>query len=391
MDRCLRLLMVLSFGALSLVGVAAASAQDASPEAETGGIPSGCTVVASGLNNPRFVALGADGTLYVTEAGNGGDEVMEMPGATPVEGGEEAGPPPTRGFTGQVSAIAPDGTQSVIADGLPSYGEGVGPTGIVVGDGVLWISTGGGAVAAGIEPLENEDSILSIDLATGDVTQIAELGSYEADNNPDGTDVNPNLYAMDIGADGQLYVNDAGGNTIYKVDPTTGDFALLGIVPAPELPEQPADATPVADEETEGPPQPVPTGLDIGADGNLYIVTLGAFIPGASTVFIAQADGTFVQVATGLSVGIGVTLGPDGALYVSQLASLTGEQPGPGNVVRIAADGSFETVVDGIAFPHGMAFDAEGNLYVVANSTTFGPPPSEPDGQVLRCDGIAAS
>lgn len=69
-------------------------------------------------------------------------------------------------------------------------------------------------------------------------------------------------------------------------------------------------------------------------------MTLGASIPGGASVLIAQADGSFVPVATGLSVGIRVTLGPDGSLYVSQLASLTGEAPGPGNVVRIGADGS---------------------------------------------------
>jgi hypothetical protein len=106
-------------------------------------------------------------------------------------------------------------------------------------------------------------------------------------------------------------------------------------------------------------------------------------------VLIAQADGTFVPAATGLTVGIGVALGPDGALYVSQLANFAGDQPGPGNVVRIGPDGTATTVVDGIPFAHGIAFDDVGNLYVVANSTVFGPPPEEPNGQVWRCEAIA--
>ena len=90
-------------------------------------------------------------------------------------------------------------------------------------------------------------------------------------------------------------------------------------------------------------------------------------------------------MASGLTLGIGVTLGPDGAIYVSQLASLTSpeEPPGPGNVVRIEADGTITPVVEGIPFPHGITFDDAGNLYVVAYSTAFGPPMGP--GQVWRC------
>ncbi|CAA9543865.1 MAG: hypothetical protein AVDCRST_MAG49-1238 [uncultured Thermomicrobiales bacterium] len=421
MRRFLRAVPAITVG-LSMVAtsVVATSAQgDATPGASPGALPAGCDVVAEGLINPRYVAVADDGTLYITEAGNGGDETVAPPepeeapqvAATPKDGeatpedgeatpegeegaaeGDEA-PPVTRGFTGQLTAVSPDGEQTVVADGLPSYNEGVGPTGIALGEGVVWISVGGAAATLGADPLENENSILAVDLATGEAAQVAELGSFELENNPDGTDVNPNLYGMDLGADGLLYVNDAGGNTLYSVDPATGEFALVGVVPGPALPgeaAQPADATPVADEEPGGEIQPVPTGLDVGADGNVYVVTLGALAPEASTVLIAQADGTFVDVATGLTVGIGVALGPDGELYVSQLATFVGEAPGPGNVVRIGEDGSFETVVDGIPFAHGITFDDEGNLYVIASSTAFGPPPAEPNGQVLRCDGIAA-
>jgi sugar lactone lactonase YvrE len=373
-------------------------AQEATPTDGEMALPAGCTVVADGLINPRFVKIATDGTLYVTEAGTGGDE--------PLEGGPEGeeGPPQTRGTTGQVTAISPDGTQTVVASGLSSYAEGAGPTGIVLGDGVIWVSIGGGAGFRGIDPLETENSVVQIDLATGEATVLANLGAFEVENNPDGTDVNPNLYGMDIGADGQLYVADAGGNTVYRVDPATGEFSLLGVVPGPQLPGGPeaeaspvegeevapeAESSPVAEDEL-GPPQAVPTGVHVGADGNVYVATLGAFIPGAAQVLIAQADGSFVDTgATGLSVGIGVALGPDGSLYVSQLATFTSETepPGPGNVVRIGPDGTAEIVVDGIPFAHGIAFDDAGNLYVVAYSTSFGPPMGP--GQVWRCDGIA--
>ncbi len=365
-------------------------------------LPEGCEVVADDLVNPRYVAIADDGTLYVTEAGHGGDEQLSPPEedveevvgspvveaieeATPAEG-EEGPPLGSRGYTGQVTAVTPDGAQTVLADGLPSYEEGVGPTGIALGAGVIWVANGGAAVALGADPLENENSVVSIDVTTGEVALVAELGSFEEANNPDGTDVNPNLYGMDLGADGLLYVADAGGNTVYQVDPTTGEFALLGIVPSPVAPggEAPdAEASPAAEEAL----QPVPTGLDVGIDGNVYVITLGALAPEASSVLIAQADGTFVEAATGLTTGIGVTVGPDGALYASQLtAGFAGEQPEPGNVVRIGTDGTAEPVLEDLPFPHGITFDADGNLYVVVNSTSFGPPLGP--GQVWRCEGV---
>ena len=241
-----RVMPWMTTGALVLgvvLGGASAAAQDATPEAGAS-LPENCSVVADGLVNPRYVAVADDGTIYVTEAGAGGDEAIAPPEgeeppqleATPGTEGEEAdgegaegegaeeGPPPpsTRGDTGQVTAVSPAGEQTVVADGLASYGGGLGPAGIVLGDGVIWVSVGGlaGFLASEegggleIEPLPTENSIVQIDLATGETTVLAELGSFEVDNNPDGTDINADLYGMELGADGQLYVADAGDNTV---------------------------------------------------------------------------------------------------------------------------------------------------------------------------------
>ena len=115
--------------------------------------PAGCVVIAEGLNQPRYLTVAADGTVYVTEAGDGGEEVLSAPVSpetgTPVvgEGEGDEGPPITRGTSGQVTAIAPDGTQTVIASGLPSDpGSELGRVGIVEDDGILTISVGGAAV-----------------------------------------------------------------------------------------------------------------------------------------------------------------------------------------------------------------------------------------------------
>ena len=389
------------------------AAQEGTPEA--GGPPgappppAGCEVVAEGLVNPRMVAIAEDGTLYVTEAGAGGDEpltppddeaaeaVVGTPGAELVEEGtpapseeegppvDEGGPPPTRGDTGQVTAVSPDGTQSVLATGLASYSFGSGPVGIALANGLVYVAVGGAAPSIGIESLPTENSVVSIDPASGEVTVVAELGSFEVDNNPDGADINPNLYGMDLGSDGQLYVADAGGNTVFTVDPAAGTFELLGTIPERPLPAElapPTDATPGAEAPAL---QAVPTALDVGADGNVYVGLLGE-PPGSAQVLIAQADGSFVEAATGLTAVTGVTLGLDGALYAAQLTT-DFEAFAPGIVVRIGEDGSAEPVLEGLATPQGIAFGADGALYVVTNTVAFGP--GEPQGQVLRCE-IAA-
>ena len=74
--------------ALSAPVLKVAMAQDAAtPVAEDAGmglppLPEGATVVAEGLFNPRFIAFGDDGTLYITENGVGGDEILPGPGGT---------------------------------------------------------------------------------------------------------------------------------------------------------------------------------------------------------------------------------------------------------------------------------------------------------------------
>ena len=376
-------------------------AQEASPVAEQGPglppLPEGATLVAEGLWNPRFIAFGDDGTLYITENGVGGDEVIGQPesgtgeleatpGATPVAE-EPAAPPSTRGYTGQISQVTADGAQSVIASGLLSYSDGVGPVGIALGAGEVYFSIGGAAVGAGFEPLPEENTVNRVVLETGAVEQIVDLGQYEVDNNPDGTDVNPNLYEIANAADGRLLVNDAGGNAVYTVDPASGEFELTAVIPT--LGKLPGGESAPAEAAER---QPVPTGIAVAEDGTTYIGLLNEMWPeGTPGLLQLMPDGTLEYVAGPFLFNVGITAGPDGNIYVSELFGMVegSDQPGPGRVIRVLADGTVEPVVEGVMMPHGTAFDADGNLYVAINSLMSGPGMAA--GQVIRIDGVAAS
>jgi hypothetical protein len=194
-----------------------------------GTVPGGCAPIATALTAPRFVAVADDNTVYVSEAGSGGTEALTPP---PGEGpGGPEGPPPTRGQTGQVTRIASGGARSVVASGLPSYAMGpaevAGPSGIVFAAGAIWLATGGpGPGAAVIPPLANENAVLRINPQTGAITNVADIGAVEKARNPDGLGIDSNLYGLALATDGNLYVADAGGNALYRVNPAGGQPAL---------------------------------------------------------------------------------------------------------------------------------------------------------------------
>ena len=199
----------------------------ATPEAGGGmpPLPEGATVVAQGLWNPTDITFGPDGTLYISESGVSGGGTPDETQATPDATGTPVPSAPMI-IPGQVTSVGADGTVKVIAEGLGSM------VGIAVSGETIYVSAGGGSVGSGFAPQPVENTVSAIDIATGTVTLLAELGPYEVANNPDGTDINPNLYGLAVDANGSIYVADAGGNTIYTVDPAAKTFALFTVVPS---------------------------------------------------------------------------------------------------------------------------------------------------------------
>lgn len=374
-------------GSLFGATLGAANAQDASPAAEAAmpPLPEGCAVAASGLANPRFAVV-SDGIVYVSLAGSAGDEsIFAIVGdGTP----QPAEPTTQYGASGSVIAIAADGTVSEVASGLPSFTFGtevVGPAGIDVADGVIYVATGGVGPATGTVPaVAGRAAVYSIDIATGEAKVVADLESFEMQNDPEPYAIDSDPYGLVVGTDGMVYVADAGGNDVLKVDPATGEITVLAVIPG--LPGQ--QANPARGDAMEI--DPVPTGLAWAPDGGLYVSTLsgGPFIPGTAVLFHVAMDGTVSQVADGLTMLGDVAVAPDGGVFGVTMSDNFLDPsgiPAAGSIVWIdPATGASTPVVTGIPFPNSIAFDAEGNGYITAMVSL--PAGTPAGGMVLKCD-----
>jgi sugar lactone lactonase YvrE len=363
----LRTLSLVLFLVASLLSPATASAQATAP--------GGGTIVASGLNNPRFISVASDGTLYVGESGTGGAEQFTAP--PPFGNGN-------RGMTAQIVRVRPDGTKSTVVGSLPSQQLGmelIGVKGIIQSGNDLLFNVG---YTFATTPEAYHSAVMRVPAGGGAATRIVDLGAVEKSANPDGLAIDSNPYGLAQAADGTIYVADAGANTIYAVNPTNGQatrVATLGPLSSP-MPN------PGRGNRMER--DPVPTSLTLGADNAIYVVTLGGFPFTPGTKVVKLQGGQVTDVATGLGPMVDVDFGPDGKLYAVEFGSFSlttqppGWAPGSGRVVRIGLDGSKEVVLAGLTAPNGLAFDTQGRLYVVENSNH--PVAAGTPGRVLRYD-----
>lgn len=333
-------------------------------------------VFMSGLANPR--SLNFDGnTLYVAEAGAGGTTLVF------------AGPEGDQyyGTTGGVSRRSLTGSQELYLTGLPSLAgtAGFGATGPHdVGfdnTGLLNIAIGLGADPAVRQapPLTNQalggwlGTVVqqNADFSVGEVVDISD---FEAINNPDGgvPDSNPFGLAFESGTD-RFFVTDAGGNTLLTVEgDTITDSVTFDSRPNP-LPF--------------GPPvyQPVPTGVAIGPDGDVYVAELTGFpfAPGEARIWridVGVSDPTPELVASGMTNLIDLAFGADGTLYALEHDSngLTNDGD-TGALLRINADGSHDVLLsDGLVTPTGLTVGPDGAWYISNNGL------SPTEGQVIR-------
>ncbi len=330
----------LSLAALLTVPV---FAQDATEEAPEGDMmmPPPANAITLGLSNPRGVAYDDDGNLYIAEAGSGGDLVFMNTDDGPV----------MAGFTGQVSMIAPDGTQSVALPSVLSFAFSDGQVlalerAYPAGDSMWLVINGFGRIPSASR---YDDAVMEIDTATGRVMNFIDMYANEVENNPDGADpIDSNVNDLAWDADGNLYIVDTGANTIFTWTEADG-----------------LEVFHVWKDNS------VPTALRFASDGSFYVGFLGAGLaPGAAKVEHWSADGSeLLDTFGGLTAVTDIALDAEDNVYAVQLFQM-GEQ-GPagdsGSVVMVSADG-VTTVADGLNFPFGLAQAPDGSWAVSVNS-----------------------
>ena len=330
--------------------------------------PGSGTLVMTHLANPRGLAWGPEGALYVAEAGRGGR-------ATPGPCFEFAGTV-CYGATGGVSRLW-HGRQERVIDDLPSYaqlnsGRAEGPNGISIhGRGGAYVTIG----------LENNPAVVRarapewaqfgrlVHIAPSALSRgegppdsrpawefAADLGQYELDRNPDCGDIDSNPFGV-LAEPGGVIVTDAGGNYLARLDASGGlsDFAVFWnntTVPGPGCP-------PTASRDF------VPTSIVVGPDGAYYIGHLNGLpiAAGSSSVWRMERGGTPEVFRSGFTWIISLAFDPNGNLYVLQHSDGPLTNSG-GSLIQVAPDGSRRTVVAGLQRPGGVVAGPAGDVYV---------------------------
>lgn len=213
--------------------------------------------------------------------------------------------------------------------------------------------------------------------ADGPDTVVADLASAELDHgNPDGVtfpvadalghQAGDPVYAINpyglLPEPSGIYVADAAANDLFRVQPN-GHLDLVTVFPNRLQTNE-----------------PVPTKVFAGPGNKLYVTLFYCINAQSSDALggIAEIrnDGDFHMVSFH-RLPISAAFGPDGRLYVLELADMYA--PGTGRVLRTTpkdyddydgrpiSDG--EVVIDHLDYPVDLAFDPQGRLVIVESGT----------------------
>ena len=323
-------------------------------------------VVMTGLANPRGLAVGPDGSLYVAEAGSGGS------GPSIISGNEE------EVFLGQTGAItrSRDSVQETVIAGLPSLAPvgGSGATGVhdlaFSAEGTLHAVLGFGADPTLRDTLPEAASLLgtAVSIEGGAATPLADLAAYERTQDPDADELNSNPYGIVALAGGGFAISDAGGNDILSVDPAGGIATLAVLAPA-------ANTLPF------GPPfyQAVPTGIAVSGNGAILVGELTGFpFPVGEADVLALEGSVLSSIASGFTNLIDVAVGADGVVYALELDSdsLIGPDT-TGSLFAVGPGGQTTPLYRDLSAPTALAVGPGGVIYVAENGL------SPVDGRVI--------
>jgi hypothetical protein len=322
-------------------------------------------VVASGLDNPRGLAFLPNGKLAVAEAGHAGALCL-APG--------ECG-----GLTGRIIAVNPrTGHATTLAAGFPSIGAPFAPFGLgglAVTGGRLYAIVGEnpqefGRPAKGCKGHRHARACLAtLRKVTREVgnfvavrslranhgwRSLARVGRFDfnyvrnhpqPDARPDG-----DPFGLIVRPSGGFYVVDAASNTLDSVS-VRGSTSVIQFVPGPPNHEPIPDAAPTCAART-------PDGaLDIGTEsGLLWRWTNGPMTPLLVGGKVQQVVGCVADAAGNLYLA---NLDPSVKNFIGR--------PFTGSVVKVTPALSTSYVASGLNYPTGITLGPDGNLYVTVN------------------------
>ena len=314
------------------------------------------TLIMSGLNNPRGLALGPDGGIYVAEAGAGGAGPCQIA--------------PTSenrcfGQTGAVSRFL-NGVQYRIVSNLPSHAlsngdaaDGPNDIGFQGSDMLVVMGLGfdpSSSVRTSYGPLGQLFGALLQISAKGEITVVGDVSAYEKDVNPAGGPLDSNPFGLLVLPTLRL-VADAGANALLSVLPG----GLVNTVAV--FPSRPTRTT-----------DSVPTSVAVGPDGAYYVGELSGvpFATGAANVYRVVPRQAPQVFRSGFTTVTDIDFGPDGSLYVIEHSTGPAFFALPGDLVKITPDGQRTVLVSGLNRPTSVLVTRDGTVYYTNKGITAG-------------------